>query len=210
MILPGVVRPLSLILTFAVSIPLGFAQTPQVPVPANGPQTVPSALKIIVLQGNNSTNSISLGQSVTPIIEVRDQNEFPVEGARILFSLPAAGPGGTFPGNQPSFTTRTDSQGQASAPFIVNGLSGRFRIAVVATSGNRKGEAQIEQINSVGGYIGPVLSHRPWYKKWYILAIVGGAAAAGTAIALQHGSGSSSSSSTITIIPGGPVFGAPR
>jgi hypothetical protein len=209
MIVRGVVRPLCVILAIVIGIPLGAAQAPQQPAATAGSQTVPAVLKIIVLEGNNGTNSISLGRSVTPIIEVRDQNEFPLEGATVVFTLPAAGPGGTFPGNKTSFTTRTDPQGQASAPFLVNGLPGRVRIGVIATAGNRKGEIQIDQTNSAGGYIGPALARRPWYKKWYIWAIVGGAAGAGAAVALTRGGGSSSSS-TITIIPGGPVFGGPR
>jgi hypothetical protein len=209
MIVRGVVRPLCVILAIVIGMPLGAAQAPQEPAASAGSQTVPSALKIIVLEGKNGTNSISLGRSVTPIIEVRDQNEFPLEGATVVFTLPAIGPGGSFPGNKTSFTTRTDSQGQASAPFLVNGLPGRFRIDVIATAGNRKGEIQIDQTNSAGGYIGPAQSSRPWYKKWYIWAIVGGAAGAGAAVALTRGGGSSSSS-TITIIPGGPVFGGPR
>ena len=110
MIVPGVVRPLCVILAIVIGIPLGAAQAPQQPAATAGSQTVPAVLKIIVLEGNNGTNSISLGRSVTPIVEVRDQNEFPLEGATVVFTLPAAGPGGTFPGNKTSFTDRKSTR----------------------------------------------------------------------------------------------------
>ena len=162
-----------------------------------------------MLEGQNATNSISLGRSVTPVVEVRDENEFPVEGAEVVFSLPESGPGGTFPGNQLSFTTRSNAQGQASAPFLINGLAGRFQIKVVATAGNRRGEASITETNSTGGYIGAAVPRRAWYKKWYIWAILGGAASGGTIALLRRGGGSPPNTQTITISPGGVVFGAP-
>lgn len=209
MIVPGIARPLCAILAAILAASLGSAQAPQQASQPAAPQSVPSVLKVVVLEGNNSTNSIPLGRSVTPIVEVRDDNDFPVEGATVVFTLPATGPSGVFPGNRTSLTTRSDARGQAAAAFMVTATAGRFRIQVTATAGNRKGETWIDQTNTTGAYIGPAIARKPWYKKWKIWAIVGGAAVAGGVVALTRG-GSSASPPAITITGGGPVFGGPR
>ena len=209
MIVPGIARPLCAILAALLAAPLGSAQAPQqASRPAASPP-LPSVLTIIVLEGNNVSNSIPLGRPVTPVIEVRDENDFPVEAATVVFTLPENGPSGVFPGNRTTFTTRSDARGQAAAPFTVNGTPGLFRIQVSATLGNRKGDVSIVQTNTTGAYIGPVIPKKPWYKKWQIWAIVGAAAGAGIAVAVTRG-GSSSSSSGITISSGGVVFGGPH
>ena len=208
MMIPGLPRPLRTFVAAVLTAAIGFAQAPQqVPTPA-APPSVPSTLRIIVLEGNNASNSIPLRQSVTPIVEVRDENDFPVEGATVAFTLPESGAGGVFPGNRTSFTARSDARGQAAAPFAVNTTPGRFRIQVTATAGSRKGEFWIDQTNTSGAYVGPEIPRKPWYKKRTIWLIVGAAAVAGTVVALTWGG--SSSSDNITIIGGGPVFSGPR
>jgi hypothetical protein len=197
----------------------GFAQAPQNPPkpaeaqPAQAPQNppkpadvqpAPAPLNVSVIEGNNAINSIPLGRSVTPVVEVRDQNDFPVEGATVVFTLPASGPGGTFLKNPTVFTTLTDAHGQASAPFTVNGIPGKFQLQVTATLGNRRGEAVVTQTNTTGGYIGPAMPHRSWYSKWTTWAIIGGAATAG--IVAWAVTRSSSSKTAVTLTPGAPVF----
>ncbi len=175
-------------------------------VKAETAQTVPTALRILVLEGGNVMNSIPLGRAVPPVVEVRDSNDFPVEGATVVFVLPETGPGGTFPGNQTTLTTRTTSQGQATAPFLINGVLGRFEIKVTATSSGRKGEASITQTNTNGAYIGPMIAATPWYKKKLTWILIGGAAGGGI-LTWQLTSGSSSARPTLVLTPGGPVFG---
>lgn len=205
-------RALSLVLaSMLCGIPCGFGQTPQPPTTVTakvaGSDSVAPELRIRVLEGGNIINSLSMGQSIAPVIEVRDQNDLPVEGATILFSLPESGPGGTFPGGSATYTVRSNAQGQATCPFRANGLTGRFKIKVAATAGTRSGETSITQTNSSGAYSGRFVPARPFYKKWYFWAIVGGAAAAGLTVwATQRSSGNT----TVVITPGGPVFGIPH
>ncbi|HJZ99425.1 MAG TPA: hypothetical protein VKE70_23100 [Candidatus Solibacter sp.] len=203
----NVVRPICILLSALIAIPAGFAQAP-VAGQAKPPEPIPMPLTVAVIEGNNAVNSVPLMKSVTPVVEVRDQNEFPVEGAMVVFTMPEQGPGGRFPGGSLTFTTRSDARGQAAGPFIVNNVTGKFQIKVTATAGNRKGDALITQTNTTGGYIGVSQPKHPWYKKWYVWGILGGAGA-GAAIGLTRG-GSGSSSSTIVFTPGGPVVGGPR
>ena len=183
------------------------AQAPQSPSPKPvAPEAVASPLNVAVIEGNNTVNSIPLQRSVTPVVEIRDQNDFPVEGATVVFIMPEHGPGGTFLKTPTTFTTLSDAHGQAAAPFMVNSLPGKFQIKVTATAGNRRGEAVITQINTNGAYIGPVVPPRAWYKKWPTWAIIGGAAAAGIIAWRVTRSSGSGSTTSVTITPGGPIF----
>ena len=206
MIISGVVRPLCIVLTILIATPCGFAQAPP-PAPGTSAPTVAAPpLNIAVLEGKNAVNSVSLLRSVAPVVEIRDQNDFPVEGATVVFTLPEQGVGGTFAGDGTSFSTRSDSHGQASAPPIVPRQAGKFQIKVAATAGDRKGEVVITQTNAMGAYVGPPVPGRPFYKKKLTYVIAGGAVAAIIlAITLTHHSGSGSSN-TIVITPGTPVF----
>jgi len=203
-------RSLSLLLAgLMCGAPCGLSQSAQPPsasATAGASDPVASELRLRALEGDNVVNSTSLGRAVAPVVEVRDENEFPVEGASVTFSVHEVGPGGTFPGGSHSFTVNSNAQGQATCPFRPNLEPGKFKFTVVATSGARKGQIVLTQTNSNSGYVGRVEPRRPLYKKWYFWAIVGGAAAAGVAVWATN----RSSSTTVVITPGGPVFGIPH
>lgn len=204
-------RLLSLLLAgILCGTPCGLAQSSQPSAPTNVKATagdlVAPDLRLRALEGNNVINSIPLGRAVAPVVEVRDANDLPVEGASVVFSVPEGGPGGTFPGGAHSFTVSSNAQGQATCPFRPNAEPGKFKFKVVATSGARTGQIVLTQTNSNAGYVGRLVPGRPIYKKWYFWAIVGGAAAAGIAVCATN----RSSSTTVVITPGGPVFSTPR
>src|ERR1051326_7129387 len=69
-------------------------------------------LRIIVLQGEGSVNNIQTHSGTPPVVEVRDRNDQPLDGATVEFELPRMGAGGSFPANQLTFTGRTNRQGQ--------------------------------------------------------------------------------------------------
>jgi hypothetical protein len=197
-------RLLCIMLAVLLGVPSGFAQAS-----ASGPQnaatkTAGAPLTVAVLEGNNIVNSLSLLRAVAPVVEIRDQNDFPVEGATVVFQLPEQGTGGTFTGGATSFTTRSDSHGQATSPLIIPKLAGKFSIRITATAGDRKGETLVTQTNATGAYVGPTIPPHPWYMKKRNWAIAGGAIVATVlVVALTRKSGSSSQ---IIISPGTPVF----
>jgi hypothetical protein len=164
---------------------------------------VAAPLTVAVLEGNNIINSVSTLRAVAPVVEIRDQNDFPVEGATVVFELPAQGTGGTFTGGATSFTTRSDSHGQATSPLIIPRLTGKFSIRITATAGDRKGETMVAQTNSTGTYVGPTVPPKHWYAKKRTWFIVGGAVAATVLVLVFTGS---SGTSQIVISPGTPVF----
>lgn len=201
-------KALPLLLSFTVTLVPVLGQAPPAAPAERSREAAPARLSVFVLEGDNAINSISTGKSVLPVVEIRDQNEFPVEGATVVFTLPEGGAGGVFPAKQTVFTTRSDAKGQASAPLMANGIAGKFEIKVKATLGARTGEAVIHQSNSLGEYSGPYIPPVPMYKKWPFWAIVGaGATGAIIAIVLTM---DSSPAGGVTITPGGPVVGPPH
>jgi hypothetical protein len=202
MISPVLLRPLCICLSLLIAAPSALAQVAPAPAPAGAPLT------IAVLEGNKTVNSLSLLRSIPPVVEVRDQNDFPVEGATVVFTLPEEGPGGIFAGGGSTFSTRSDSHGQATTPAIVPKGEGKFEIKVSATSGNRKGDGTIVQTNATGEYSGPTIAPRPWYKKRAIWIVAGGAVAGGIAalVLTRSSSSTTTSGNTISITPGPPVF----
>lgn len=165
-----------------------------------------SGLRILVLEGQNAVNSIPTRTALSPVIQVLDAVNQPVEGASVTFEVPPTGPGGTF-GNQHLITTRTDSVGQATAVLTPNDIPGPFVIKVTASFQGQTKEARIRQTNDSKTLEAMLpMPPRPWYKSWKRWALIG-AAAGGTTAALLI---LSRSDPTITISPGAVVVGGQR
>lgn len=107
-----------------------------------------TGLKVLVIDGEGAINNIQLGTGREPVVEVRDDNDKPVPGAKVTFSLPEKGPGGTFFGASRNLTITTNEQGRASGTgFRPNMYEGRFQIQVAAAHGDRTATATITQSN---------------------------------------------------------------
>ena len=76
----------------------------------------PTAVKIVVLQGEGAQNNTRSRVGVNPVVEVRDESDKPVAGAEVVFQLPAAGPGGVFNGWMSTQTARTNEKGPDLRP----------------------------------------------------------------------------------------------
>lgn len=167
-------------------------------------------LRVLILEGANSVNSIPNRAATFPVVEVRDENDLPVEGAEVVFELPTTGPGGTFPNQKNTFSGRTNVQGQVRAPYLMNAIPGAFEIIATATIGTRTGKVTIAQTHSMQTPEEMAVKKKRWYKDWRLWAVAGGAATAGIILGTRGGSSSSSTTPTITITPGGPSIGSPR
>lgn len=176
------------------------------------PSATPGTLKITPLLGDGAINSIASGVVTAPVVEVRDENDRPVEGATVTFSLPAQGPGGFFVNNAVEYRTRTNVSGQATvAGYRANGQAGQFEIRVTAVYQDRRGEVVIRQTNSTGAI---ALDREPPPKKssrrkWILISAVT-AAAAVAVVLLAGGNDSSTTENGAILTPGPIVIGAPR
>jgi hypothetical protein len=164
------------------------AQTPGAPVPTQTPVApLPTIqnLKVLVLEGQRSVNNTTRHIGIQPVVEVRDQNDRPIEGASVIFRLPPSGPGGTFAGKSPTLSAGTNARGQAAASgFVPNDELGKFDIHVTATYQNQTGETTISQTNSPNALVlVPSTSKQSiWRRHKYLL--IGGGVALGAGIAL--------------------------
>lgn len=162
------------------------AQTPQTP--NQGPLVAPASqappasrelggLRMVVLQGEGAFNDIQRKTGRDPVVEVRDENDRPLAGAQVVFSLPESGAGGTFEGGIRTFTTTSDPNGMASARGLKpNSVEGRFQIRVMASVGGKTGTVAITQSNTLAGGAVVPGQHGGGGKKWLLLLVAGGAA----------------------------------
>lgn len=206
-------KMLSATAALALALPLGAQQagarvqpgTPQMPPEAA--RQGPTALKIVVLEGEGARNDLRSGTAVAPRVQVLDENGRPVADAEVVFRLPMEGPGGSFHGWVKTQTVRTNAEGIAAASgYAPNDLEGRFNIRVTAKAGTQEASAVIAQANVRGSGAGG-RSHR----KWWILAAVGaGAGAAIAAAASGNGSDGVAVTTPITITAGPVTVAGPR
>lgn len=167
-------------------------------------QVKPRSLSVVPLEGEGAVNFIPLRTATAPVVEVRDENDKPVEGATVVFKLPSSGPSGYFPGQEQTQTTVTDYRGQAGARgYMMNDQPGKFVIDITATYQDRVGQLLMTQTNSVDR-VAPEATKRGGKGKWITLLILGGAGAGAAAYF-----GLRDNSSPLSISPGPVVITAP-
>lgn len=168
-------------------------------------------LRIYVLQGDRAVNNTRTGAATSPVVEVRDINDFPVAGAEVVFRTPETGPSATFDGGRHEYTNRTDAKGQVSAGMMKpNGVEGTFPIQVIAKSGDRMATAVIRQRNSRDEYSagGAPGTHRRGFwsrNKWWLTGVM-----VGTGAGLGYYLATRDTSSGAVLQPGTVVIGGPR
>jgi hypothetical protein len=166
------------------------------------------SIHVVVLEGDGAINNIRSPRAKEPVVRVEDANNRGVAGAVVTFLLPAGGAGAVFGDGGSSLTLTTDDRGEAVARGLhANRIAGTFQIRVSASRGGRTAAASIAQTNVDPG------SHSS-SRTIAILAILGGAAAGGAAVAFRGGKAKSASPaspapSAIIVVPGTPAFGGP-
>jgi hypothetical protein len=153
-----------------------------------------AALRIVVLDGEGAVNIIRQKTATAPVVEVRDQNDLPVAGVPVTFSI--SGAGASFGGSS-ALTVVTNGAGRAAAAGLTPTGSGALQIGISATFQGQTAVAAVAQLNvltaaqaasasaaaaSSGGAAGGGMSGTT-------LSIVGTAAAAGVVVAAKTLSG---------------------
>lgn len=162
-------------------------------------------LHLVVLQGLAAVNDVRAPTTTMLVVEVRDENYRPLEGATVEFELLATGPSGSFEGGVRVKKAITNAQGQAFTGFEPNPAAGRFSIKARATYGTRTGMVTIMQPTKTGQ------SRISRHKTLAIMIAVAVAGAATAAILTTRGGASSPSPKpTVTITSGIPTFGSPQ
>ncbi len=145
------------------------------------------ALKISVVQGADSVNSIRHKAGAPIVVEVRDDRGRIVPAARVEFSTPATGPSAQVEGRH-TFLAWTDTEGRARAEGLSpNALPGSFPITVEATFAGRRGTAIFNESNSAvdTAAMRTYSYSRPGHKMRNTIIIAGIVGAAALAIGLS-------------------------
>lgn len=160
---------LSMVLSFSLALPTGAQEA--------------GGLGVVVVAGQDAVHDLAKGQVTLPVVEVRDPQGNPVEGAEVRFASPLSGPSGTFYGAMHAATVKTDAAGRAAADgFMPNGETGSYVIEVIAEHQGRQAAAAIPQTN----FADPVLPPRKRFFGWrMITAIAAGVAIVVTAVILR-------------------------
>ena len=171
-------------------------------------------LKIFVLAGEGEMNDMERRVMAPVVVEVRDQNDRPVESAEVTFRFPPSGPSAYFPGPKLAQTVRTNVQGQAAATgWTANGQPGPLRISATALYGNQMGKAAISMTNVTritDEMLKEQKKERHWWQSWkWWTVILAGAAGAGVGIyyGVRDSGPAPVATPTVTISPGGVVIG---
>ncbi len=195
-------RALAILLTCGLATPAAWPAQQQ-PAPA---------IKIVILEGEGAINNIRQRTAREPIVQVQDENNQPVAGAVVLFTLPDRGPSGVFANGTTSTTMTTDAQGLARATGLKpNGVEGQLTIRVDASHQGARTSTVITMSNAPGA--GAAAGSG---KVVAILAIAGGAAAGGILAATRRGRStttptpSATPASVTTVSAGTPTIGPPR
>ena len=168
-----------------------------------------STLHLVVLEGDGAINNIRSTRAKEPVVRVEDASNRGVAGAAVTFLLPARGAGAFFRDGGSSLTLTTDDRGEVVARGLhANRIAGPFQIRVTASRAGRTATASIAQTNVDPG------AHAS-SRKIAIVAILGGVAAGGAAMAFRGGKTKSPSPAsppptTTIVLPGVPVFGGPQ
>ena len=170
-----------------------------------------TGLKILVIDGEGAINNIQLGSGREPVVEVRDDSDRPVAGAKVTFSCPERGPGGTFFGASRNLTITTNEQGRATATgFRPNLQEGRFQIQVAAAQGDKTATTVITQSNALPtGGVNKVVKTKKKFGTGYIIALVAAGAIAGIVAGTRGGEETTTNPGT-SITAGTVTVGTPR
>jgi hypothetical protein len=175
------------------------------------PQESGGGLKLTPLKGEGAFNSTRNKSATPPAVEVRDENDKPVQGAEVTFQLPAMGPSGAFYGWLRTNTGRTDARGRVeAASFTPNDEEGRLNIMVTAKSAGKLGSLVVHQTNTRDGSVAtdrPKSSHK---ALWILLGVAAAGTIAAVAATRGGGNGNGVTLTPVSISPGPVTVGGPR
>ncbi len=179
--------------------------------PASPAQATAPKPKIVILEGEGAINNVRQRTARETIVQVQDENDRPVAGAVVIFTLPDRGASGVFANNAQSVTLTTDAQGRAATSFTPNNVAGDVQIRVDASYQGQRANTVINQSSVLGA-----AAARGSGKVIAIVGIVAAAAAGGILAATRRGSSQTPTTPTtpppppaVTVTAGTPSVGPP-
>jgi hypothetical protein len=163
-------------------------------------------LTLTVIEGEGAVHNIRRRAAQNVVVQVAEENR-PVAGAAVVFTLPNQGAGATFPDGSKTLMITSDDQGRAIARGLTpNNIPGKFGIHVNASIGGRTARTDITQFNMEvrqdGGGGGKIAA---------VVVLLGAAAAAGVVVALRKQTNNGGPiTPPISLTPGTGTVGTPQ
>jgi hypothetical protein len=187
------------------------------PLGAQGPSgaVAPSGtkLKILTIDGEGVINNIQQRIARDVTVQVNDENDKPVVGATVAFTLPSEGVSGTFANGATTVTATSNDYGRVVIRgFRPNNIAGKLQIHVNASYRGQTARVTVTQFNMAIQHA----THKAGHGKIIAVLAAIGAVAAGGAYAGMHKSESSPSTlappavASVGISPGTGTVGPPH
>jgi len=160
-------------------------------------QSLPTELNLVVVKGEGAVNIVGQRASAEPVIRVEDEQQRPINGATVVFTLPTEGATGEFRNGSKTLTVVTDKEGEAAAEGLrVNPVAGKLQIHINASYRGLRARTNVIQFNE-----GSAVAKAGTGKILAILAVAGAAAAGGAILALRKGNPAASAGPPVPISP---------
>jgi hypothetical protein len=147
---------------------------------AQEPQAAPTAINIVVIEGEGVIHNVRQRNGGAPVVRIDDQNAQPLKEAAVVFTLPTEGASGEFTNGSKTLTVVTGADGIAKAQGLkVYRVNGKLPIHVTTSYRGLTARTIINQM--VEGAPATATAPRSGGsgKLIAILAIVGAGAAGG-------------------------------
>lgn len=145
-------------------------------------------LQVRVVEASGPVHLAGSRSSVALVVEVLDDNGKPVQGATVVFRLPASGPGGTFANGLTTDVVQTGADGRASATGVRwSKTPGQFEIRVAAAKGQLRASAVSAHRVLAPAMDSPAAALSSGRSRRKIVLIVAGIAAGSAAAGLAVG-----------------------
>src|SRR5215204_6654102 len=89
-------RKLSAIPPRVLSVALSLSIWSQLVAPPAFAQNPPAEINIVVVEGEGAVNNVGQRSTSHPVVRVEDENQKPISGAAVVFTLPTDGASGEF------------------------------------------------------------------------------------------------------------------
>jgi hypothetical protein len=177
-------KPIRILLSFSIAAVLAL---PVEILHGQEAQAMPSALKIVVIEGEGVVNNIQSSTGREPVVRIEDDDHTPINGAAVVFTLPTEGATGEFRNGAKTVTLVTSRDGMAKAQGLkVYRLNGKLPIHVTASYRGLTARTVINQTVE-GAPPGARVGKGGSGKLIAILAVIGAGAAGGGYFAATAG-----------------------
>lgn len=169
-----------------IAVGISYVMAVQLMAPCSRAQVMPKELHVVIVSGDGAVNRVRqiVNQAQEPVVRVEDENQKPIVGAVVVFTLPTEGATGEFANKSKTLVVATDARGDAAAKGLkTNGVPGKLPIQINASYRGLSARAMMTQLTEL--MPGEKEQSGGHGKTIAILTVIAAAAAGGAVFALR-------------------------